>query len=124
MKINKHIAAVAASSDNTHNDTLLQHIWNNRSSAQFFTVNVVSVARSGASRTMEVFAPFQGRIVNITHLMADVLGNSIKNGAMVVKGGGMDMVFSSLYGFYMSIGSKQLKKVAFKFRAVNSYKLS
>ncbi len=123
MNISKHIALAAVKFNNSHNDELLQHIWNNRYSSNFFTVDVVSVARSGASRRMQIHIPFKGRMINITSVVAEVLDNSMKDAAMVVRGGGMDMIFSSLYSFYMSIASAQLKEKAFKFRAVNSYKV-
>ena len=124
MNISKHIAVAAVKSQNTHNDELLQHIWNNRNTRQFFNVEVVSVAKSGASRKMVITVMFKERLIDVTHLIADVLGNSVSYGAMMVRGGGMDMVFSVLYGFYLAIASKQSKNNSCTFKAVNSYNLS
>ena len=124
MKINKHIANAATKSDNTHNDELLQHIWDNRGTKHLFNVEVVSVAKSGASRKMVITTTFKGRLIDVTHLIGDVLESTVTNGMLLVRGGGMDMVFSVLYQFYMSISSKQLKNNAMLFGAVNYYNLS
>ena len=124
MKINKHIAAAAAKSDNTHNVEVLQHIWNNRETADFFQVNVVSVAKSGASRKMQISIPYQGRILDITHMVGDVNENKVKEGLMLVHGGGMDMVFSVLYNLYRALAHKAVKEQTMRFKSVNTYKLA
>ena len=124
MKINNHIQAAATKSNETHNVEVLQHIWNNREKLNFFQVNVVSVARSGASRKMEISIPYQGRILDITSLVASVNENSMKNGLMIVHGGGMDMVFSVLYNLYRAIAHKAVKEQTMRFKAVNSYNLA
>lgn len=58
-------------------------------------VNIVKVARSGASRQMKFYID---GFIDITEAVADLTGNSFScvNGAMTVRGGGMDMVFSVL----------------------------
>ena len=118
------MTAAAATADNTHNAEVLQHIWNNRETLNFFKVNVVSVARSGASRKMEVFIPYQGRILDVTCLIAEINGHSVKNHLMVVRGGGMDMVFSVLYRLYRVLAHKAVKEQTMLFRAVNSYSMT
>jgi hypothetical protein len=52
---------------------------------------LVSVSRSGMSRTMRVFVVHDSIIVNITHHVARVIDYRMRDGAMVVKGCGMDM---------------------------------
>ena len=124
MNINKHIALAAVKYDNTHNDAVLQHIWNNRDTRQFFSIKITNVAKSGDRRSMEISIPYQGRILNITHIVADINEAKIKNGLMVVNGGGMDMGFSVLYDLYRELAYKAIKEDTMRFKAVNSYNLS
>lgn len=56
-----------------------------------------SVARSGMSRTMRLFVIRDNEPIFITREVATVLNNPMKNGSMRVSGGGMDMVFATVY---------------------------
>ena len=124
MTISKHIEAAATKFDNTHNIEVLQHIWDNRNTMNFFHINIASVARSGASRKMQAWIPYKNRELDVTSLIADINGYSVSEGVMRVNGGGMDMVFSVLYTLYMAIASKQLKNESMRFKAVNYKRLS
>ena len=66
----------------------------------YTTVNTVS--RSGMSRTLRVFVSKDNEIRDITWMVAALLGESIKEGAVRVQGGGMDMGFHVVY----SLGRK------------------
>lgn len=57
-----------------------------------------TVAKSGMSRTIKVFAVINGDISNITHDTAEVLGHKLNNrGSFRVQGAGMDMGFHTVY---------------------------
>lgn len=60
--------------------------------------NVKSVAKSGLSRKMELFVVENGSIIDITWLVATVLGDSVQSdGTIRVHGCGMDMGFDVVY---------------------------
>ena len=124
MKINKHIEAIAAETDNIENVDLLQYIWNNRNTIDLFHISITNVARSGASRSMRVWINHKGHELDVTEVVASINGYTVRDGIMRVNGGGMDMTFAVLYNLYMKIASKRMKKDAMLFKAVNIKRLS
>ena len=121
MRINKHIAQIAANINQAQDAELLQYIWNNRETSNFFNVNVVSVARSGASRKMTISINYKNQTKDITKVVGLILGDRVKHGELFVSGGGMDMIFETLYSLYYLISTKRSSKGVCKFKAVNHY---
>lgn len=60
--------------------------------------NVLSVARSGMSRTIKCYMVREGEMSDITYPVAQITGYSIaKNGGIRIGGCGMDMGFALVY---------------------------
>lgn len=121
MKISKHIQKVADTTSGIKSADLLQQIWNNKNTPDYFTVNVVSVARSGASRKMTIAITYLSKTYDVTKLVGEVLENSVSYGVMTVHGGGMDMIFKTLYDLYLTICSSGSETGICKLKAVNHY---
>ena len=99
---------------------LLEFIDENKDTSNLFIVNVVSVARSGASRKMKFGMYKDGEFFNITRLIAKVInGKTDDNNALTVSGGGMDMVFATLVDFLETVTGEQHKGGSY--RASSSY---
>jgi hypothetical protein len=59
---------------------------------------VRSVARSGMSRTLSLYAVHDGQPIHITNYAAEYLGHTTdNNGYLRVSGTGMDMCFATVY---------------------------
>lgn len=57
---------------------------------------VTTVSRSGLSRRAKFYVVVDGRIVPITYLIADALGETIKYDEVVLKGVGLDVCFDAV----------------------------
>lgn len=67
------------------------------SNATLYT-NLVHVSRSGMTRKISVHVVFDGEILNITYLVAAILGYKLQDDSTVkVYGAGMDMGFHLIY---------------------------
>lgn len=102
-----------------------------------FLVNVTSVAKSGMSRTMQIFlnpAVQNGnhrlgelfsdaeRPMRITHLVAKVLGYPETDKGLRVSGCGMDMVFAVLSDFITYCNRRQeIDGEGYRAKAANNY---
>jgi hypothetical protein len=63
-----------------------------------------SVSKSGMTRKMNFYFVSSGKLLICSSLIAKIAGyGQDKNGCLIVKGCGMDMVFSVLYNFNMSM---------------------
>ena len=70
--------------------------------------SVKSVAKSGMSRTIAFYMIENNKIVDITHVIAQVLGHTLQRDCTIrVKGCGMDMIFATLSAFASKIGFKK-----------------
>ena len=68
----------------------------NRPATRKVYVNVVSVSQSGLSRCMRLYVLNGSDLIDVTAIAARVLDYSMRNGCMVVRGCGMDMVWDTL----------------------------
>lgn len=75
-------------------------------------VNIKSVSRSGMTRKMDFYVLYKNDLVRINGAIEDIAGYKLdKNGAVIVGGCGMDMVFSVLSNFNYAISTKINKKM-------------
>lgn len=58
---------------------------------------VTSAARSGMSRRIKAYVMRDNEPMNITHLVAAILGYSLNDAGMLVRGCGMDIGFHVVY---------------------------
>lgn len=56
-------------------------------------INVVSVSKSGLSRTMRVHVVHEGLLYDMTFEVAQLLELKVKEGVLTLRGGNMDMCF-------------------------------
>lgn len=69
---------------------------------------VKSVAKSGMSRTIAFYMIENNNLIDITCVIAQVLGHKLQRDCTIrVKGCGMDMVFATLSAFASKIGFKK-----------------
>ena len=70
---------------------------------------VRGVSKSGMSRRLSFFMVEDSELINITHVIAQVLGKKLNNKecSFRVKGCGMDMIFATLSAFASRIGFKK-----------------
>lgn len=69
--------------------------------------SVKSVAKSGMSRTIAFYMIENNKIVDITHVIAQVLGHTLQRDCTIrVKGCGMDMIAHTLDVFADKLGFK------------------
>lgn len=66
--------------------------------------SIQSVSKSGMTRKMDFYFISDNRLIYCNKLIAEIAGYSRdKKGSLIVKGCGMDMIFSVLYNFNMSV---------------------
>lgn len=68
----------------------------NRPATRKVFVNVVSVSKSGLSRYMRLYVLNGCSLLDVTDIVARVLGYPMRNGSVLVRGVGMDMVWDTL----------------------------
>lgn len=70
---------------------------------------VRSVSSSGMTRKISFFAVIDGELSNITYAMGQILGEKVGDyrgfNVLTVRGVGMDMIFSTVYGFGFALYS-------------------
>lgn len=67
-------------------------------------VNIKSVSKSGMTRKIDFYIVCNNKLIFINNLIAKIAGyRQDKNRSLIVGGCGMDMVFSVLYDFNMSM---------------------
>lgn len=70
--------------------------------------SVKSVAKSGMSRTISFYIIENNKPIDITCVIAQVLGHTLQRDCTIrVKGCGMDMIFATLSAFASKIGFKK-----------------
>lgn len=66
--------------------------------------SIQSVSKSGMTRKMDFYFITDNQLIYCNKLIAEIAGyNRDKKGSLIVKGCGMDMIFSVLYNFNMSV---------------------
>lgn len=70
--------------------------------------SIKSVAKSGMSRTIAFYMIENNQIIDITQVIAQVLGHTLQRDYTIrVRGCGMDMIFATLSAFASRIGFKK-----------------
>lgn len=75
-------------------------------------IYVVMLVKSGTSRHLNFYikVPEYERLVNVTSTIAKLTGYKLKDGRLVVTGGGMDMIFSVLSNLNYTMAERDTGK--------------
>ena len=87
-----------------HQAELLEFIYKNRHK-EIFIATVASVSKSGMSRNIKLGIVKNNTFLNVTHLIAKLTGEKLSRDkeALLIKGCGMDMIFSIIYSVYCKL---------------------
>lgn len=86
--------------------------------------NIKSVSKSGMTRRMVFYVQFQNELYYLNDIIAKLTSfKKDKNGYLIVKGCGMDMVFHVLYSFNIGIVNYKKLEHGTEWINPNNYKL-
>jgi len=98
---------------------IVTHIKRNRDKGDLFIANIPHVSASGMSRHIKFAIIYKGKFLNVTYLIAKILGKKLnRNDVITVQGCGMDMIFATLESLYASLGYDR----AYELRSVGVYR--
>lgn len=79
---------------------IIEQIYSELATKPTIYATVKRVSRNWVWRDIAFFIVINGKLINISKVLAQALGLNFKEGAVVVKGFGDDMCFHVLYHFY------------------------